>query len=205
MRKPRSAKPPVWFQGRLLPAPQRREQRQPKHVVSAQLRDATHFLPDELCADFAVALSLAEIGDRFGDRFDRLFGRGAADRDGFRGAMEIEPADMADARSDMNIRRIAREPHPGEAVLHDVEGFHHHRGKAWAAIAGNDLPLERAFGAEYAAQPRETVAWMVERGDRRRVAGFRAMTGDRGAAAEPVGIHIDGNHDTGAESARGRN
>src|SRR5262249_19489260 len=34
------------------------KQRQPKHVVSAQLRDATHFLPDELCADFAVALSL---------------------------------------------------------------------------------------------------------------------------------------------------
>lgn len=118
---------------------------------SAQLHDATDFLPDELRANFAVALSLAEIGDRFGDRFDRLFGRGAADRNGFRGAMEIEPADMADARSDMNIRRIAREPHPGEAVLHDVKGFHHHRGKAWAAVAGNDLPLERAFGTEYSA------------------------------------------------------
>src|SRR5215469_5443816 len=113
--------------------------------------------------------------------------------------MEIEPADMTDARGDMNIRRIAGEPHAGEAVLHDVERFHHHRGKAWAAIARNDLSLERALGAENAAQPCEAVARMLDRGNRRRVADFRAMTGNRRAAAEPVGVHVDGDHDTRAQ------
>ena len=65
--------------------------------------------------------------------------------------MKIEPTDMADAGGDMHVRRIAGEPHSGEPVLHDVEGFHHYGGKAWTAVARNDLSLERALGAEHAA------------------------------------------------------
>ena len=35
--------------------------------------------------------------------------------------MEVEKADMADARRDVDVRRVAGEPHAGEAILHDVE------------------------------------------------------------------------------------
>jgi hypothetical protein len=128
----------VQFAGRELPdnlpdprhpAGRRRHhwrQRQSKHGLSAQLHDATDELPDHLRANLAVAVSAADrrsaqVGDGFGDRLDRFFGRGAADRNGFSGAVEIEPADMTDARGNMNVRRIAGEPHPGETVLHDVE------------------------------------------------------------------------------------
>ena len=47
-----------------------------------------------------------------------------------RGAMEIEPADVADMRRDVHVRRIAGKPHAGEAVLHDVERFDHDGRKA---------------------------------------------------------------------------
>src|SRR6266702_8510151 len=101
--------------------------------------------------------------------------------------MKIEPADVADARRDMDVRWIAGEPHAGEAVLHDVERFHHHRGKGRPAVARDDLPLERALGAEYAAEPREAVARVLDGRNRRSIVQGRAVACNRGAAAKAVG------------------
>ena len=56
---------------------------------------------------------------------------------------------MADARRDMDVGRIAGEPHAGKAILHDVEGLDHDRRETRSCRAGNDLTLERALGAEH--------------------------------------------------------
>src|SRR6516225_12210397 len=113
--------------------------------------------------------------------------------------MKIEPTDMTDTRRNMHVRRIAGEPHAGKAILHDVERFHHYRGEARPAVARDDLPLERAFGREHAAQPREAVAGMFSRLGWWSVGQGGAVARDRGATAEPVGIHVDGDDDPGAE------
>ena len=75
--------------------------------------------------------------------------------------------------------------------------------KLGRASPRDDLALERAFGAEYAAQSGEAVARLgpARREARRRVG---AVARDGGAAAETVGLHIDGDDDARAKRARGR-
>jgi hypothetical protein len=41
------------------------------------------------------------------------------------GAVEIQPADLADPGRNQKVRRIAGQPGAGDPVLHDVEGIHH--------------------------------------------------------------------------------
>src|ERR1700710_1019323 len=80
--------------------------------------------------------------DRFLDRFDGAFGRARAVRDQIVGAVEIEPADLADAGRDQEIWRIAGKPRPGNAILHDVESIDHHRGDAWPPSCAKKLALD---------------------------------------------------------------
>src|SRR6185369_16168062 len=65
----------------------------------------------------------------------------------------IKPADVADPRIDHDVRRIAGEPCPRDAILHDVEGIDHHARDAGAAGPAGELAFERALGAEYRAKP----------------------------------------------------
>lgn len=105
-----------------------RQQPHPKHFLSAQLHDPADKLSKSLRANFAFAIARtgraggsAQIGNGFGNRVDRLFGRGTADRDGLRCAVKIQPADMSDPRRNVHVRRVAGQSHAGEPVLHDVE------------------------------------------------------------------------------------
>ena len=97
--------------------------------------------------------ALSQRGDRFVDRLARLVGgflRRAGSlprRDGNRTSRRSQP------RIDRNVRRIAGQPRARDAVLHHVEGVHHHRREAGAAGIAEELPLERAFGAEEGADP----------------------------------------------------
>ena len=105
----------------------------------------------------------------------------------------------AEPRADQHVGRIAGQPRARDAVLHDVEGFHHHGRNARAAAPAEELPAQRAFAAEQAAQP-------VRLG---RVLGgvvavVGAVIGDDGAAPEQIGIEIDRDHQPGAERARRR-
>ena len=96
-----------------------------KHVVRHELLDDANFVSDDLRPHIAFTVIRPRASTQFGDGFrnqvERLFGGGLTDRDGFRRAMEIEKADMADARRDVDVRRVPGEPHAGEAILHDVE------------------------------------------------------------------------------------
>ena len=60
----------------------------------------------------------------------RAFGGFRAERDRLLRAVELEHADLAELRVDQDVRRIAGEPRTRDAVLHHVEGFHHHGGDA---------------------------------------------------------------------------
>src|SRR5580704_13186838 len=121
-----------------------------------------------------------------------------ADVDRLRGTMKIEPADMPDPRRDMHVGRIAGEPHPRQPILHDVERLDHHGRETRPRGAVDDLPLERTFGAEHAAQASETVSRLGKRRDVSTVARIRAVTRNGGAAAETVSVHIDGDDDASA-------
>jgi hypothetical protein len=96
-----------------------------EHLVRHELHDDAGLVPDDLRPNIAVAVigaqASTQLGNRFRNEVQRLFGGGLTDRDGFRRAMEVEEADMADARRDVDVGRIAGEPHAGEAILHDVE------------------------------------------------------------------------------------
>ena len=67
------------------------------------------------------------------------------------------------------------------------------------------MALECAFGAEQAAPAGKAIDRVTGRCSRLAVAGVGAVAGDGGAAAEFVGIHVDRNHDPGAERSRCRN
>src|SRR3954469_3461666 len=88
-----------------------------------------------------LARARGEDGDRFLDRFDGAFGGARAMSDQIVGAVEVEPADLADPRRDQEVRRIAGGPRPGDAVLHDVEGIDHHRGDAGTSAAAKKFAL----------------------------------------------------------------
>jgi hypothetical protein len=105
-------------------------------------------------SDPSSAVCLRRQGrDRLDQRFDRPSGGFRAERDGFVGAMKVEQADAAEARLNENVRRIAREPRPGDAILHDVEGFAHHGEKAGTVGRAEHPAFDVALGAEHAAQP----------------------------------------------------
>ncbi len=76
--------------------------------------------------------------------------------------------------------------------------------KLGRAEPGDQVALERAFGAEHAAQPGKAVARIAGWRDRVPVAGIGAVAGDGGAAAKAVGIEIDGDDNARAERARRR-
>src|SRR5258708_34716628 len=76
------------------------------------------------------AWSRRENVDRFLDGVDRALGGARAMRDQIVGAVEIEPADFADAGGDQQIRRIAGEAGAGDGVRHDLEGLAPERGDA---------------------------------------------------------------------------
>src|SRR4051812_49589336 len=97
------------------------------------------------------------------------------------GAVEIEPANVADPRVDHDVGRIAGEPRPRDAVLHDVEGIDHYARDAGTPRAAGELAFERALGAEDAA---ESVSFGHRIWWRRRL---RAFPGHDHAAAENVG------------------
>ena len=64
------------------------------------------------------------------------------------GTMEIEPADAADARRDQHVRRIAGETRARDAVLHDVERFHHDSRQTRPHVVADELTPQRALGGE---------------------------------------------------------
>ena len=72
--------------------------------------------------------------------------------------MEIEPADAAEPRADQHVGRIAGKARAGDAILHDVEGFHHHGRNAGPAAPSEKLPAQRVLAAEQAAQARSASA-----------------------------------------------
>src|SRR5664279_243963 len=94
--------------------------------------------------------------DRFLNRIDGALGRARAMGDQILGAVEIEPADLADARRDQQVRRIAGKAGAGDAVLHDVEGIDHDAGNARSTAAAEELPLHGALDRK---QPAEAALW----------------------------------------------
>ena len=68
------------------------------------------------------------------------------------GAVKIEPADLTDPGRDQQVGRIAGEPRPGDAVLHDVEGVDHHGGNARPAAAAEKFALHGALGRKKLAE-----------------------------------------------------
>ena len=111
--------------------------------------------------------------------------------------MEFEPADRAEPRADQHVGRIAGEPRAGDAVLHHVERFDHHGRNARAAAPPEELPAQRAFAAEEAAQP--VRLGRVLDGV---IAGVGAVIGNDSAAPEQIGIEIDRDHQPRAQRAR---
>ena len=68
---------------------------------------------------------LRESGHCLADRIQCFCGSLTTDLHGLGGAVEIEPTNAAEPRTDQDIGWIARKPRPRNAVLHDIEGFHH--------------------------------------------------------------------------------
>src|SRR5262249_17934330 len=70
-----------------------------------------------------------------------------ADLDRLLGAVEIEPADVAEARADHDVGGVAGQARASDAILHDVVGFDHHGRQAWPPGAADELALEQSLGA----------------------------------------------------------
>src|SRR5262245_14822535 len=113
--------------------------------------------------------------------------------------MEIEPANTAEPGADQDIRRIAGKARPCDAVLHDIEGFHHHGRQPGPAAAPEELPAQRPLAAEH---PAKAVDLRELRSD---LVFVGTMICDDRATAEQVGIEIDRDHQSRAESAGGGN
>jgi len=62
---------------------------------------------------------------RFGDVFERLFGRLDAEFDRLVGAMKIEHSEPGEPRRNQGIGRIGGEPRARDTVLDDIERVHH--------------------------------------------------------------------------------
>jgi len=104
--------------------------------------------------------------DRFLDRVDGALGGARAEGDQVAGAVEIEPADLADAGRDQEVRRIAGEPRAGDAVLHDVEGIDHYRGDAGASAAAEKFALDGTLGRKQPAKAAALRRLGLDDGDR---------------------------------------
>src|SRR4051812_42222979 len=135
----------------------------------------------------------------FPDRVEGAFGGFGAERDRLAGAVEVEEADAAEARTDGHVGRVAGETRPGDAILHDVERFHHDGGETRAAVAAEELALDRLLGREHAAQPALRF-WRVA-GEIVAVVG--AMAGNGRATADQVGVEVDRHDDARSERTRG--
>ena len=120
------------------------------------------------------------------------------------GAVEIKPADLADARRDQQIRRIAGQPRAGDAVLHDVERVDHDRGNAGPAGTAEKFPLHGALGREQFSQARASAPPVRPRQGAPSGNHRRAMGVDGGAMGEDIARHIGRDDDFGAEGARRR-
>src|SRR6185312_15604064 len=107
--------------------------------------------------------------DRLVDQFEFALGGFGASLDGFAGAMEIEPSHLPDPWVDGDVRRIAGQARPRDAILHDVEGIRHDCRNAGTAAIARELPLNGALGAEQGAQPAALLRFMLSGGsiDRR--------------------------------------
>src|SRR5688572_1021921 len=122
------------------------------------------------------------------DRLARLVGSLYAQLNRFLGAMEVEPANGSQSRINRNVRRVAGQPGARDAILHYIEGVHHHRRETRAASLSEELSLERAFGAEEGADP----VGRLRQFDRLIVTGIGAVADDGDAAAKLIGIEVDG-------------
>src|SRR5262249_15488825 len=91
-------------------------------------------------------LALHQIGDGFGDRFERLFGRFRAERDGFLGAVKVEQIDASKLWTDQHVGRIAGEAGARNAVLHDLKGLNHHCRQTGPARRPEELALDHPLG-----------------------------------------------------------
>src|SRR4051794_18312160 len=75
-------------------------------------------------------------------------GRFGADLHRVLRAMKIEPADAAEPRADHDIRRIASQPRPRNAVLHHVVCFDHDGWQARTSCASKDLAFHKTVKAD---------------------------------------------------------
>ena len=107
---------------------------------------------------------------------------------------------LPDARADHDVGRIAREPRARDAILHDVERLDHHGRKPGPARGAEECGAWRSSRApNMPNRPRLATSSSIGG------SGFvGAVIRDRGAAAEQVGVDVDGDHQARAERARGR-
>src|SRR5689334_6356510 len=111
--------------------------------------------------------------------------------------MKIEPADVAEPWTDQDVGRIAREPRSGDAILHDIVGFDHHRGQAGTSRSPKNLPFHETLYAD-ALAPVEFDCRFVG------LVLVEAVARNCAAAAEKIRIEVDRNDHAGIESACGR-
>src|SRR5215470_19054660 len=94
------------------------------------------------------AVASPQRRDDFPDGVEGALSGFGPEVNGLAGAVEIDQPDVAEPRADHHVGRIAREPRSRDAVLHDVEGLHHHGGEAGPAFGAEELALERALRRE---------------------------------------------------------
>src|SRR5450631_170583 len=104
--------------------------------------------------------SRCENVDRLLDGIDGALGGARAMRDQIAGAVEIEPADLADPGRDQQVGWIAGQARPGDAVLHDVEGIDHAGGDARSLAAAEKLALHGPLGREEFAEAAFRPGWL---------------------------------------------
>ena len=112
--------------------------------------------------------------------------------------MEVDQADAAEPRIDAHVGRIAGEPRARDAILHDVEGLHHHGGEARAGRGAEELTLERSSRPEHRAQ---TALLRARSRNTSSSLSSEPWLGDGRAAADQVGVEVDGDDHARAERA----
>src|SRR6476620_6214708 len=141
-----------------------------------------------------LALDVVEVAaDGLGAGLDELIG-----------AMEVEQAAVGHARLDDHVRRIAGKAGARNAVLHDVEGLHHHAGDAGAVVgAAEELALQKLFyGAAVAGQQALRLSGGVGFG--REFSWQGLEVGDHRASPAKIRVDADGDHIACTERATDR-
>src|SRR5437899_2287110 len=88
------------------------------------------------------ALVVVARGDGLDERFERAFGGLRTERDRFLGAVKFEQTDAAELRVDHHVGRVAGKPRARDPILHDIEGFDHHRGDSGTSRPAEVLTLK---------------------------------------------------------------